>query len=118
MKKTLADTINPVPEPARHHLLDNIYDLTADTAMLHEAYNMVTGFNNQEDFVFGYASELANVKIDAGDLDSARYYLNVARSLSDVCAPRDDTLLLRRPAEILSCPGKQRQRLPLSFTQA
>lgn len=38
MKKTLADTINPVPEPARHHLLCNIYDLTAYTAMLHEAY--------------------------------------------------------------------------------
>lgn len=92
MKKTLADTINPVPEPARHHLLGNIYDLTADTAMLHEAYNMVTGFNNQEDFVFGYASELANVKIDAGDLDSARYYLNVARSLSDVSVPQEMTL--------------------------
>lgn len=82
MRETLADTVNPVQDLARHILLGNLYSLAGDTAALHEAYRLVSNYTNSSEFECLYASSLASEKVRARQLDSARFYRAAAtRSL-------------------------------------
>lgn len=76
--KILADTVNPVAPYARDILLGNIYAFSGDTAALREAYLLALGDQLDIEAQSQYQTFWVEEKLKAGELDSARYYMDLA----------------------------------------
>ena len=92
MHEILADKKTPISRFTRHIVLGNLYSLSGDTAALHEAFRNVINFTNSEDFTCQYASCLASEKIALGQIDSARYYLDIAKANKMETPPQETYL--------------------------
>lgn len=82
MKAALKDSVRPIDDRVRDILLGNISEIIGDSASLYEAYNTVRTRYNMEESECRYQIRIAKLKINSGHLDSARYYLNLARANS------------------------------------
>lgn len=74
----LSDKVNPAASRARDVVLGNLYELTGDTAALYEAYALSRLRYNMEEDECMYENSLAELKLRSGDVDSARYYHELA----------------------------------------
>lgn len=77
-KEILADTANPVSPYARDILLGNIYAFSGDTASLREAYLLALNNPLDQEAISQYQTFWVDEKLKAGELDSARYYMELA----------------------------------------
>lgn len=89
LRAILRDKTHPVSDYARDIAVGNLYVCDDDTSALREAFNMVRDKPLLGEATMSYSTWLADEKMKLGQLDSARYYSNLAAShVDDVEDPR------------------------------
>lgn len=87
LEDMLSDTVMPMSPFVRDIVTGNLYVLNNDTAMLREAYDIVTSHEHFTDLrehqeaIFMYATFLAEESVINGDLARAMHYDSVATSI-------------------------------------